>query len=190
MGKGGISLNGLVVVWFVHLLEIATTCLPSESQYSSNANVHIENTLLTPFEHPSHSEKGNAATKHVQWFGCDQESVNSHIRKEESIINIHITLVTCLHDEENRWRRNNDHESPSLHFLWNDWHHHPLLSPHFFQFIATGLPIRERETMEIYREVPFIEWNDTDPVIDVVVPFQSGDCLSCYSLKGSIGIHV
>lgn len=44
--------------------------------------------------------------------------------------------------------------------------------------------------MEIYREVPFIEWNDTDPVTDVVVPFQSGDCLSCYSLKESIDTHV
>lgn len=60
----------------------------------------------------------------------------------------------------------------------------------FFPFTFTGLPILERETMEIYREVPFIEWNDTDPIINVVVPFQSGDCLRCYGLNRSINIHL
>ena len=40
--------------------------------------------------------------------------------------------------------------------------------------------------MQLFREIPFIDWNDTDPIIDVGIPFSGGAAENIY---GSIELH-
>ena len=36
--------------------------------------------------------------------------------------------------------------------------------------------------MQVFREIPFFEWSDTESIVDVPVPFSGDEVLKCYSL--------